>query len=425
MMNEELMQYIWQAGLFNANGLKTTEGQEIIIYKRGKINTDSGPDFSGARVRIEDTEWVGNIELHLDGEDWYRHKHHEDKTYNNTILHVVLKNPRTCTRADGTAVPCVDIGQRIRHDLVDQYEMLKFSTNWVPCAALINKIDQFTITQVMDRVLVERLERKTGLVEDWLSLVNNDWQSVFYFSIARSFGFGTNSEAFEQLALHLPLSVLGKHRNDLEATEALVLGTSGFLEKEKGDAYYIVLKRQWDFLKAKYKLRSLGEKTFKFMRMRPGNFPTLRLAQLSALIHKNSHLLSSIADEPEVANIISFFKVEASTYWKTHYHFGKETEKSHNASLSQAAIELILINAVVPVLFVYGKAMSSPDLCTKAVNILYQLPPENNHIISKWSQYGLHARSAFDSQALLELKKNNCDERKCLSCKIGNKVMNL
>jgi hypothetical protein len=423
-MNEELLQYIWMTGLFNGNELKSTQGQDVIILKRGKLNTDSGPDFSHARIKIADTEWVGHVEIHLDSDEWLKHKHHLDKAYNNTILHVVLKNNKEVYREDGSLVPCIEIGNRIHEGIIQQYELLKSSQQWIPCAGFLQRIDQFTINQVLDRVLIQRLERKTEQVKQWLEKSNNDWHSVFYLAITRSFGFGTNSEAFEQLALHMPLNIIGKHKDHIDEIECLLFGAAGFLEIQLEDPYHKELCAEWEFQKVKYGLASMQPNSFKFMRMRPGNFPTMRIAQLASLLAGTYHLLSKVVEEEDLMKIIRFFQVEASSYWKTHYHFGK-TGKLHPVGLTPSAIQNILINAVVPVLFVYGQIQNNETLTAKAVNLLHQLPSETNHVITYWSKYGIHSRTAFDSQALIELKKNNCDEKKCLSCRIGNKVMSL
>jgi hypothetical protein len=423
-MNEELLQYIWLTGLFNTNNLQTTNGQDIIILKRGKLNTDSGPDFSHARIKIDDTEWIGHVEIHIDSDDWYKHKHHLDKAYNNTILHVVLYYRKDVNREDGSIVPCIEISNRIHADMIDRYLLLKSSVQWVPCASFLNRIDQLTINQMLDRALINRVERKTNQVNDWLEKAKNDWHTAFYIAVARSFGFGTNSEAFEQMASQIPLPILSKHISYPEQVEALLFGIAGFLDTEPKDLYERGLRDEWEFFRIKYGLQDLHSNSFKFMRMRPGNFPTLRIAQFAALVADSNHLLSRVTEEDDLNKIISYFQVKASDYWKTHYKFGK-TVKAHNVSLTLSAIRIIIINAVVPVLYSYGKRNGDELISNKAINLLYQLPSESNHIITKWSQFGLHSRTAFDSQALLELKKNNCDERKCLSCKIGNKVMNV
>lgn len=421
-MNEDLLQYIWQAGLFNSEDLKTTEGQPILILKRGHLNRDSGPDFSQARIRIGEADWVGNVEIHINANDWYLHKHHLDAAYNNTVLHVVYNHQKVAQRLDGSFVPTLILNDRIYPEVIRHFGFLKQSQQWIPCASLISKIDDFTITQALDRTLVNRLERRSEQIQNWLTACKNDWHSVFYYAITRSFGFGTNAQPFEELAMRLPIQILGKHKNDLHQIEALVFGTAGFLNEIIEDDYYSKLKKEWEFLKKKYQLHSNEPSSFKLMRMRPGNFPTMRLAQLSALIHKSHHLFALINELNSVKEIIQLFDVEASDYWQSHYVFGKDSKK-HNATLSPSARELLLINAVVPVLFVYGKSIGNENICNKALAILKHLSPENNSIIKKWSNLGLVAKSAFDTQAMLELKSQYCDKKQCLRCKIGNKLL--
>lgn len=422
MMNEDLLQYIWLSGLFSQLQLSTKENQSVEIIKRGLLNTDAGPDFLNAQVKINDTIWIGNIEIHTKASEWHTHKHQFDPAYNNTILHVVLKNDKDCLRFDGSALPCIEIENRIDMAVLQKYELLKNNALWVPCANFINKIDFMTVSQEMDRKMIDRLQRKTETIDLWLKESNNDWQTVFYISLFRSFGFGVNSDAFEMLAKNLPLAVLAKHKNNLFQIEALIFGVAGFLEKEMEDSYYDDLKKEWLFLNKKYQLAGLNPSVFKYMRMRPGNFPSIRMAQFAALVHSSSHLFSKIIEEEEGNKIIGFFKAEVSDYWQNHYLFDKPS-KASKKQLSVASIQSIMINSVVPILFVYGQMMSNEILEQKALNILHQLPAENNQIISNWAQLGVHARSAFDSQALIELKKNNCEQQKCLSCKIGAKIL--
>jgi hypothetical protein len=421
-MNEDLLQYIWLSGFFDMNALRTTDGKSIEILKRGRINKDAGPDFLNAHLKIDDTLWIGNVEIHLLSSLWNAHLHQLDEAYNNTILHVVLKEDTPCFRNDGSVLPCLEIGERINHQIISKYEFLKQNSLWVPCADMLSKLDHFTVTQMLDRMMIQRLEHKSELVREWLNKVQNDWHSVFYFALSRSFGFGTNSEAFEQLALNLPLSILAKYKNNIQQLEALIYGVAGFLNQEAKDDYHHTLQKEWLFLSKKHQLKSPDFNTFKLMRMRPGNFPTLRLAQFAALIHQSHHLLSKVLEEDNVLNIIQFFKIETSEYWHYHYVFGRDSKK-HASGLSISAIQNIMINGVVPILFVYGQMIGNESICQKALNILHQLPSENNQIIKQWSQFGIHSRTAFDSQALIELKKNYCDMKKCLQCKIGNKIL--
>jgi len=422
-MNEELLQYIWMAGLFDANSLYTKDGQEITVYKRGKLNTDSGPDFTNAHIRIDYTDWFGNIEIHLNSEQWYEHKHHLDKAYNNTILHVVLDDTKICYRADGSLLPCIELKNKIANSTIEKYKQLKLSSKWIPCYDAIKTIDHFTIHQQLDRVLSQRLEHKTAHLELALQKTNNNWDSVFYFALARSLGFCTNSEAFENIAHNLPLNIILKHQNNPSQIEAMVFGISGFLDDECDDQYFLNLKKEWAFLKSKYQFHTLEKSSFKFMRMRPGNFPGLRLAQFAAIAAKCPKLFEQICLSYKMEDLKSVFEINVSEYWNEHYQFGK-TSSQHRSNLSTLAIHQILINAVVPTLFIYGKHIGNKLFCEKALNLLQILPAENNTIIRSWQELGIKVNNAFDSQALIELKKNNCDLRKCLNCKIGTKVIN-
>ena len=422
-MNEELLQYIWMAGLFDANSLYTKDGQEITVYRRGRLNTDSGPDFTNAHVRIDYTDWFGNIEIHLNSEQWYEHKHHLDKAYNNTILHVVLNDNKICYRADGSVLPCIELKNKIAESTIVKYKQLKQSKNWIPCFDAIKSIDHFTVQQQLERVLSLRLENKSAHLELALKKTNNNWDEVFYFALARSLGFGTNSEAFEQLAHNMPLNIILKHQNQPLQIEAMTFGIAGFLEEDFDDVYFQQLKQEWQFLKSKYSLHTLDKSSFKFMRMRPGNFPGLRLAQFAAIAGKCPELFKQICISYTLENLKDIFQIQVSDYWNEHYQFGK-TSSQHRSNLSQQAINQILINAVVPTLFIYGKTMGDAMCCEKALNLLQLLPAEDNVIIRNWQTLNIKANTAFDSQALIELKKNHCDLRKCLNCKIGTKVIN-
>ncbi|MEZ4804205.1 MAG: DUF2851 family protein [Bacteroidia bacterium] len=423
-MNEELLQYIWMAGLFNANNLKSTDGQDIIVYKRGRLNANSGPDFSNANIRIGDTEWVGNVEIHLNSDEWYQHKHHLDKGYNTTILHVVLKCNAQCVREDGSELICIELNDRIEPAIIQNYESLKTSTNWVACENSINKIDHFTIEQTLDRQLINRLERKCLKINEWMTKGVNDWNDVLYHSLARSFGFNTNSEAFEQVALNLPLNLLIRNKNDSNTIDSLVFGVAGYLEDEIDEVYFNTLKKEWKFLQKKHKLFQLEKSSFKFMRMRPGNFPCMRLAQFASLAVKCPELFIAIQTQFTLENIYKLFEISPNPYWQTHYHFNKESNP-HNTSLSKQAIHHIIINTIVPVFFAFGKHIGDAQFCEQVINLLHKLPAEQNNTIKKWKSINIHAKDAFHSQALLELKNENCDLRKCLNCKIGTKVLNL
>jgi len=421
-MNEALLQYIWMAGLFDARDLKTTDGQEITILKRGLLNTDSGPDFSHARLRIGRTEWAGQVEIHLKPEDWYKHRHHLDKAYNNTILHVVYESGAPCMRADGSELPCLVLKERVAVRLLERYAELRQSGKWIACAPFLPLPDAFVFKQTIDRALVQRLERKSRQVHDWLKRSAGDWQTALYLALARSFGFSTNGEAFEQVAAHLPLKYLHKHREHTLQTEALVFGVAGFLCETEGDAYYMQLQNEWLFLQSKYQLKAIEKSNFKWMRMRPGNFPALRLAQFSVLALRCTTLFEEIRRIQTVADLRKAIVCEAPAYWKTHYHFSR-TSSPHSTVLSADACDHILINALAPVLFVFGKETGDELSCEKALSVLQYTAPEKNHIVHAWQTLGISARNAYETQALLELKKQNCDAMACLNCPVGNAVL--
>lgn len=419
-MNEDLLQYIWLTGLFDSNNLRTKDNLSVEIISRGKLNTDAGPDFSSARIRIGNTEWAGNVEIHIRSEQWYEHQHHTDKAYNNTILHVVLEDNAPCLRADGTELASISLSGRIPENLLENYSKLLNTNAWISCENNIPNCDPFIIHQTINRALVQKQERKSKLIYEWLEKANNDWNTVFYHALARSLGFNTNSEAFEQVAMNIPLSILSRHQS--VQNEAMVFGVAGFLLENDGDEYYQKLRNEWQFLQSKYTLKTLEKSSFKFMRMRPGNFPGIRLAQFASIASKCPELFHKMREKIDFDTIRSVFQCEASEYWKQHYHFFK-TSNVHSAALSSDAIDHILINAVVPVLFVYGRIHGEETLCEKAMELLHKIPAENNSIIRNWKTLGIEAKTSFESQGLLELKNNNCDAKKCLQCPVGHSIL--
>lgn len=421
-MNEELLQYIWQMGLFDHESLLSTDNETITIVKRGNINYNSGPDFSNARIRINEADWVGNVEIHIHSDDWYLHNHHLNADYNNTVLHVVMIQGKPTQRQDGSMVPTLIIKDKIIDSVLFQYQKLFKNEQNIPCQYFFPNLDHFTITQTLERALFTRIERKSEQVFKWLKQENEHWQTVLYKSLARSFGFNINGDPFEQLASELPLSVLGKHKNDAIAIESLIFGIAGFLDENNNDDYQKKLKKEWQFYRTKYGLNSMNNKIFKFMQMRPSNFPTYRLAQFSSLIHLSSHLFDRLIEFQKKEDILNLLKVEPQIYWQTHYTFAKETKKMNN-ELSSMSKNIIVINGVLPVLFAYAKHTGNNDLTQKVLDVLYSLAPEKNKITDFFKTLGLRIPTAFESQALIELKTKNCDQLNCLKCPIGHKVL--
>lgn len=421
-MNEEFLHFVWAHGLFDQQLLYTTENESIEILNSGELNRHAGPDFNNAHVRIDDTDWFGHIEIHINSDEWMKHNHQKDPAYNNVTLHVVYNETEKVKREDGTVVPCLELKGRILGHLIDNYEALKFSHQKIPCMHRLKDIPAPVISQTLDRAMVQRLQRKSVWMEDWLQQSEGDWMTVFMASLVRSFGFGTNGEAFELLALNLPVKEICRSENDSLKVMAIVFGIAGFLEESPHDAYQAKLRQEWIYQRKRLNLHTLDKSVFKFMRMRPGNFPSIRLAQLSAILADFQVIFQDIILNPNIPTMLRMLGVELTDYWNNHYQFGKKSNK-HQCALSLSARQIIIINAFVPFIFQFGYHNKDQGMMENALDILRKLPPENNHIIRDWALSGIECTSAFDSQSLLELRKYNCDKRTCLDCPIGSKII--
>ncbi|MBN2774085.1 MAG: DUF2851 family protein, partial [Prolixibacteraceae bacterium] len=386
-------------------------------------NNNSGPDFFNARIKIGKTLWVGNVEIHKHSSEWLEHNHQDDKAYNNVILHVVEKYDNPIFRTTGDEIPTLILNypERIRTN----YKRLLFSKTKIACEEQFHKIDLFAVKLGYHRLMIERLEYKTKEIMQRLSENNNNWNETFYQFLARIFGFKINALPFEMLAKSVPLNILSKHKKNIFQIEALLFGNSGLLNEQLlGDDYYINLRNEFSFFFNKYKLKGIESHLWKFMRLRPVNFPTIRIAQFAALIVKSEALFSKIIEIKRLEEIQNLFNVAASEYWDTHYRFNKKS--NYNAKeLGHTSINTIIINVVVPFLFVYGESQLRNELKDRALDFLEKLPPEKNSVIESWEKLGINVRSAFETQALLQLKNFHCDQKKCLNCQIGNKLVNL
>jgi hypothetical protein len=421
-MKESILHYVWQNKLFTAQNLKTVDGESVEIIDVGKHNTDAGPDFFNAKVRLDETVWAGNIEIHTNSSDWNRHNHQSDNAYNNVILHVVNKVDGEIYRTDGEKIPQLEL--KFPKQIEDNYEQLLNTQKWIPCADKIQLIPSIFIQSWKNALLTERLEQKMNAIENLLTENNLHWEEAFYITLARNFGFGTNSQPFEALAKSLPVSILGKHKDNLFQIEALLFGQAGLLGMDKVDEYLARLKKEYDFLRVKYNLNAMNGSQWKLLRLRPDNFPYVRIAQFAVLIHSSTKLFSKVVENPDINFIKQLFSCEPSSYWNTHYLFATESPLK-NKRLGVQSINGILINTVVPFLFCYGSYKNNDELKNKSLQLLEQIPSERNSIVLNWQNIGLSLNSAFDSQAFLQLKKHYCDERKCLYCRIGHKVLTL
>jgi hypothetical protein len=419
-MKEAFLQYVWKNGLFDHKNMRTETGEIIEILKIGTYNYDAGPDFINAQIKIGETLWVGNVEIHIRSSDWYRHKHNYDMAYNNVILHVVdvFDKPALDTRGE----ELISYKLQYSDSLYNEYEYLLRNKQVSSCFSSIDKNDAFKIDFWLQRLLVERLQRKATDVLRLYELNNNSWEETIYQLIARYFGLNVNAEPFEQLARSLPLKVLAREADSPLHIEALLFGQAGLLNGPNPDTYQYTLMKEYDYLRKKHILEPINASMWKFMRTRPYNFPTVRIAQFANLIYKAKSLFSYIIEAENVVQIKTLFDTSASVYWDSHFCFNKKTKKKSNV-MGQSTLDVVIINAVIPTIFAYGRYNNSDEIMDRAIDFLEHIKLERNYITNMWLQVGLKAKSAADSQALIQLKKEYCDKKKCLHCELGNKLM--
>ncbi len=422
-MNEKLLHFIWKFRLFEQQDLCTTGGEKIEIVHQGTYNTDAGADFQNAKIRIVKTLWAGNIEIHVNSKDWFAHKHEQDASYNNVILHVVYESAgRIASRKNGETIPTLELKSRINTNTLYRYEELAKRKTWIPCAKFFKEVDEFTTKNFLERLSIERLENKVAQINLLLADSENDWENVMFQMTGRYFGASINKDPFFLLAKSLPVKVWAKHQNDLLQMEALLFGQAGFLEEKFDDEYPNRLRKEYLYLKRLHYLQPLKKEVWKFLRLRPSNFPTLRLAQLAALMNKEVKLFSAIREAKNTKAIHQLFEVDVSDYWLNHYQFDKPSKKV-NSHLGAAMKNTLLINAVAPVLFAYGKYKDNDAYCDKAIALLEKCEAESNSIITGWKKLNLSATNAYETQAMLQLKNEYCDRFNCLNCAIGTRIL--
>ena len=436
-MQEALLHHIWKFRLFEMNQLKTVGGETVEISNPGKHNTDSGPDFFNARIKINNTIWAGNVELHIKTSDWQKHNHQNDVAYDNVILHVVFENDSVSNNMGDTkqsGIPVLELKSRISESLLHRYDKLMLNQNKIPCSGSLSMVDAFTFSNWTDRLLIERLELKTKAIEELLAQNQTNWEETFYVLLARNFGFKINAVPFELLARSTPLAHLAKHKNQLFQIEALLFGQAGLLQSDFKEDYPTRLRTEYDFLKSKFDLQNMDAHLWKFMRLRPVNFPTIRIAQFAQLIYKSSHLFSKLIELKDVKQAFDLFDVQAGEYWNTHFMFDKSPVLSHpevaagaedtgSKHLGKTSVENIIINTVVPVLFYYGKQKGIQKIQNRSFEFLESISAENNKITKQWMQYHAPCENAYQAQALIQLYNFYCSEKKCLSCAIGNRIL--
>lgn len=426
-MREDFLSFIWQFQYFDAKQLTTTEGQSLQIMEAGRLNSHAGADFELAKVRIDGVEWIGSVEIHLKSSDWKQHKHHQNTAYNNVILHVVWEDNQSTQRKDASQIPTLALKQRINPKMLYRYQNLLGELGAIPCHRQLAKVKAIHILTMLDKTLVQRLEQKAEAVIALWENNQRDWEETAYQLLAQNFGFKTNAVPFLRLAQNLPLKVLQKHRGNLLQVEALLFGQAGFLdlieEEILSEAYPREVRAEYQFLAQKYQIQDqrLSAHEWRMLRMRPPNFPTIRIAQFAQLINQHESLFSTLLNtNPDLLK--TSFKVLQSDYWQRHYQWEK-TSTRRISGLGLLSIENIFINTLAPLLTAYAKVKDQSEHLERALMHLENIPAEKNKIIMMWSDLGLKVKTAFDSQALLELYKAYCLPKKCLSCNIGTHLV--
>ena len=413
---EQFLQYVWKYRLYSVVDLETTEGFLVTVIDPGIRNTDAGPDFFNAKIKVFDTVWVGNIEIHRKASDWKNHNHDQNPAYDSVILHVVEVNDAVAYRTDGEMIPqaVMKIPERIKNNM----EWLLSREKSLPCAERIHEVEPLLVSTWMNTLLTERLERKVSDIFIRLEQNKDDWNEAFYITLTRNFGFGNNSDAFEWLARSLPFRTIRRQRCNSLQIEALFFGQAGLLADTLDDSYYQLLQQEYQFLQKKYKLKPVDYSLIKQLRMRPINFPHLRLAQLAAIWTHHDTLFSRILEDNQLETLKNCFDVSLSEFWDTHYHF-RYTSPMKKKTIGLKATHIILINTVVPILFAYGKKKQKPDYCVQALHMLENIPPESNSLIKNFSDAGITVKNAGDTQAIIQLRREYCEKKKCLYCRIG------
>ena len=421
-MKEEFIHYVWKHQMFSKKTLFTTEKKNVIVQSVGQHNHNSGPDFLNAKIEIENLIWFGNVEIHVNSSDWYLHQHETDVNYDTVVLHVVWNDDVEVFGSNNLPLPTVEISNFISKDVLKHYHRL-FSQElrWIPCEKLIASVDSFVVEHWKTRLYFDRLDAKSKLIDDLLSKSNNDYEAVLFQLLMKNFGLKINGDAFLNLANSVDFSIIRKVQNDALKLNALLFGQAGFLIDEIEDAHYLELKSEYEFLKHKFKLRSMNESQFQFFKMRPTNFPTIRIAQITAVYHKYQSLFSELMKISDLERFYSLFTVDIDRFWQTHYTFKKSSTKKVK-NITKNFVDLLLINTIIPLKFNYLKRLNV-DVDETFLSFLKNIKPEKNSVIAKFRNLKITANNAFDSQALLELKNNYCAKKRCLQCAIGNYLL--
>ncbi|MFM8450245.1 MAG: DUF2851 family protein [Haliscomenobacter sp.] len=422
-MQEDFLHYIWRYQKFDWSVLRSTAGEPIVVIHPGEPNKHGGPDFLNARIRLGDTLWAGNVELHMRASEWKQHKHDQDTAYDSVVLHVVLEEDQLILRRNGERLPCLELKGRIWPGMRRSYfNLMGDQQHWVACWPQIQEVDETLRTLWLERISVERLAQRVEKVHALLAAHTGDWEAAFFQELARQLGQPANTEPMEQLLRLAPLALLRKKRDSLFQTEAILFGQAGLLEVDWQEDYPGELQREYAFLKKEFQLTPMAAGAWKFLRMRPANFPTLRIAQLARLVFQTDRLFEKALSAMNAQELHNLFELKVSQYWRTHYRFG-QVSAPHPKKLGASTVSRLLINVVAPFMFAYGTIQHSQRHTEQAVRLLDDLAPEDNIVLRNWKKGGWVAQNARQSQALLHLKKCYCTASRCLDCAVGHAIL--
>lgn len=420
-MKEDFLHYLWKFKKFDTLNLKTTQDESITIIKTGDYLELAGPDFFNAQIAIENQKWAGNVEIHLKSSDWYVHGHEKDVAYENVILHVVWEHDIEIFGKNNREIPVLVLKDYVSPEIFSNYNALVAPKSWIFCEKDIAKIGDFTLKNWQERLFFERLERKSKFIYDLLEETNQDWEAVLFSLLAKNFGLNTNGNSFLQIAKSIPFSIIRKESFEVENLEALLLGTSGLLDEDKEDIYFTDLKLRYYYLLTKYQLEKRHIDSVQFFKHRPDNFPTIRLSQLANLYQKHQNLFSKLITVRSVKSASDLLSVAASLYWQNHYQFDKVSVKKPK-TLSKSFLDLIIINTIIPIQFAYSN-IRGESITEELIEFMNEVTPEKNAIINKFKSFGISAKNAFETQTLLELKNEYCNNKSCLKCVLGMKLL--
>ena len=418
-ISEEFLSYIWKYRLFKID----PETVDIIeVLHPGSQNFNAGPDFFNAKIRINGTTWAGNVEIHIRSSDWFRHNHHNDPVYENVVLHVVYENDRDVTGFNNRIIPVIELKNKFNPELLERYSKIAGNLEWLPCGKQINTVDPGLLKCWLQRIFVERMECQTDAIIKRVTGIINNWEQAFYEWLAAGFGFKTNKEAFFQLARQTPCFVFPHNKGNRFVIESLLFGQSGLLGNQLNEEYPCRLQKEYKYLSKKYDLKPINAHLWRFMRIRPSGFPTIRLSQFACLLTSTTNLFSEFINAGNISDLSFLYSLTASEYWNDHYRFGVKSPFGVKR-LGISSVNTLLINTVIPFLFVYGKERNEYHFIDKALNWMEQLPPEDNKVVRKFDSLGIVAESALESQALLHLLRYYCEQKKCLFCSVGLQII--